>query len=303
MTGLRRPKTNFYTIPHDMCEILAPLTKAQNLVFHYILRHTWGFPDDDEREPKRLSFDDFINGREVRDRENGGRRRMDTGCGAKAKSTVGDALRGLALKHHLILIIEDHRDLARAKKWYRVRTPEDEGYPDIIDLDEYTVLRANERKLVASSRQLSTDKPGSGGSDPGAEGSGIEAEGSDPIIKKETKEKNWRKRGRTPPIIPFDPEELEGRRKASDDLLSPEELEAIRKASVSPLSVEVDLGVSEEELEARSKAWGDIYSVEVDLGVSEEELEARSKAWGNIYSVEVDLGELEKVRKAQELKL
>ena len=146
--ALKRPIEKFFLVPNNVCEILAPMTRTQILALLYTVRHTFGVYDD-EQEPQRLSFNDFLHGRETRNEQTGELESMDTGCGVSAKSTLSDALRGLALEHHLILIIEDRWDGGRITKSYRIRTTQDKGYPDIIDLDEYTVLRANERKLVS----------------------------------------------------------------------------------------------------------------------------------------------------------
>lgn len=191
MKGLQYPKANYFPTPNNICEIIAELNGSEVKVLFYILRHTWGFPEDDRREPKRLSFDDFLFGREARSRKTGKMHRMDTGCGVTAKSTVSKALRGLALKHHLILIIEDRHDGGRVKKQYRARVPEDDGYPDINDLDEYEIMRANELETVdlvfpTGDPELSKvheEFPKVHGEFPR----------SNPIIEKETIERNWRK--------------------------------------------------------------------------------------------------------------
>ena len=146
MRGIPYPSSNYHPIPNNFCEIIEDLTKSEIQALHYIMRHTWGFPKDGRQEPKRLSFDDFLFGREVRDRKTGKLRRMDSGCGITAKSTLSRALKALAVKHEKILILEDRRDLGRVKKRYRVRLPEDEDLPSIMDLNEYQIERHEQLK-------------------------------------------------------------------------------------------------------------------------------------------------------------
>ena len=185
MQKLQYPKANYFPVPNNICAVVGDLSGSEIKVLLYILRHTWGFPDDDRREPKRLTFDDFLRGREARSRKTGKRKRMDSGCGLTQKGTLSKALTALATKHKLILVIEDRHDGARVRKSYRSRLPEDEGFPGIVDLKEYIILRkkSNQKAKVEATIEFPEGN---------AEFPRVNPEFPrvNSIIQKETKEKN-----------------------------------------------------------------------------------------------------------------
>src|SRR5438105_372716 len=82
-------------LPNIWFEILQRITNLAELkVVLYVLRHTWGYQDDDgnREEMKKITLDEFVYGRK---RKNG--TRMDAGTGM-VLSTVRDGLKR-AIKH------------------------------------------------------------------------------------------------------------------------------------------------------------------------------------------------------------
>lgn len=119
--GFAPPTANFSHLPHQLIEAF-PLfeTKAELMVVLYILRHTWGFGDDD----KKITVDEFMYGRK---RRNG--TRIDKGVGM-SKPSIIEGLRR-AEQHGFIKIETDDSDKGRVKKFYRLRELSDFFTPEV----------------------------------------------------------------------------------------------------------------------------------------------------------------------------
>lgn len=111
------PQENWSKLPHCFIEAL-PLveTLAEIKVILYVLRHTWGYQDDE----KRISVDEFVNGRRYTrrylERHPGTPDRIDGGIGMSANS-VKDGIER-AVKHGFIEVYTDDTDKARIRKYY-----------------------------------------------------------------------------------------------------------------------------------------------------------------------------------------
>jgi len=106
--GFEVPKENWSKLPHVMVEALPLVSSMAELkVILYVLRHTWGY----QEEERRISVDEFMNGRKQR---KGGR--IDGGTGLSAPA-VRDGL-ARAVEHGFIVVDVDQRDLGRVQKWY-----------------------------------------------------------------------------------------------------------------------------------------------------------------------------------------
>lgn len=109
--GFREPDQNWSRLPHQFIEAL-PIIESQGemAVILYVLRHTWGYGDDD----KRITLDEFQHGRKRRDGS-----RIDSGTGMSRTSI----LRGIekAVSHGFLEVEEDNSDLARQKRFYSLR--------------------------------------------------------------------------------------------------------------------------------------------------------------------------------------
>jgi len=106
--GFDEPTANYSKLPHAMIGALPQVqTMGELKVILYILRHTWGFQDDQ----KRITLDEFQHGRKRRDGT-----RLDGGTGMSKPSIV----KGLELaeQHGFILIDTDDHDKGRIKKFY-----------------------------------------------------------------------------------------------------------------------------------------------------------------------------------------
>jgi DNA-binding PadR family transcriptional regulator len=118
--GFDEPTANYSKLPHAMIDALPQVeTVGEMKVILYILRHTWGFQDDQ----KRITIDEFQNGRKRRDGT-----RLDSGTGLN-RGTIMDGLKR-AEAHGFIGVEVDDRDLGRIKKYYRLRMRGDEGAED-----------------------------------------------------------------------------------------------------------------------------------------------------------------------------
>ena len=117
--GIAEPKENWFKCPLELIEYLPYLSEKEVKVFLYIVRHTWGYHDDE----KKITLDEFKLGRKKRNGE-----RIDKGCGLSKPSIIG----GLALLEKKGFInCRSSGDKAREKKFYSLRlkilTPETEN--------------------------------------------------------------------------------------------------------------------------------------------------------------------------------
>lgn len=106
--GFVEPRENWSKLPHALIDVLPLIeTISEAKVILYILRHTWGFQDDE----KKITLDEFCNGRKRRDRT-----RLDQGTGL----TIPSVRAGIqaAIKHGFITVEVDKSDLGRVKKFY-----------------------------------------------------------------------------------------------------------------------------------------------------------------------------------------
>ncbi|HZQ06059.1 MAG TPA: hypothetical protein VFD70_05725 [Anaerolineae bacterium] len=108
--GFSQANENWFKFPLEFIEAMPLIeTLGEALVVLYVIRHTWGYGDDE----KRITEDEFINGRKKRDGS-----RIDNGTKLTAP-TVRDGIRR-ALKHRFIFVEVDDRDRGRIKKFYRL---------------------------------------------------------------------------------------------------------------------------------------------------------------------------------------
>jgi hypothetical protein len=109
--GFSEPTENWFKFPIQLINCLPDFDKKQIVLLTYLLRHTWGYQDDD---PKKITIDEFMNGRKKRDGT-----RIDRGTGL-AKTSIVDGLDMLE-KAGFITVEIDDSDKARIEKWYAPR--------------------------------------------------------------------------------------------------------------------------------------------------------------------------------------
>jgi len=109
--GFEDPKENWSKLPHALIGAL-PLveTVGELKIILYILRHTWGFHDDQ----KKITLDEFANGRKRKDGS-----RLDCGTGLTIP-TIRDGIKR-AVKHGFIIHTQDAKDKARVKNFYTLK--------------------------------------------------------------------------------------------------------------------------------------------------------------------------------------
>ena len=109
--GFQPPTENWSKLPHEFIDVLAMVETVGELkTILYILRHTWGF----QEQQKKITMDEFEHGRKRRDGT-----RMDTGTGL-TNPTIRDGLKR-AEAHGFIEVEVDDRDLGRVKRFYSLR--------------------------------------------------------------------------------------------------------------------------------------------------------------------------------------
>lgn len=112
--GFESPKENWSKLPHELINHLHLMTsEAEVKIVLYILRHTWGFGDDE----KKITIDEFCNGRKRRDGS-----RLDNGIGLSINSVRDGIAR--AIEHGFIEMTEDATDKGRIKRYYHLRGSE-----------------------------------------------------------------------------------------------------------------------------------------------------------------------------------
>jgi len=121
--GFAFPEQNWSKLPHEFIDALPMVNSLGELkVILYVLRHTWGFAEYDE--PKRITIDEFMNGRKRRDGS-----RIDAGVGMYDQAVQ----KGLAkaVEHGFLLVFVDDSDQARKIREYSLNIPGSENhYPD-----------------------------------------------------------------------------------------------------------------------------------------------------------------------------
>lgn len=108
--GFLPPTENWSKLPHQLIEAFPLIeTLGEALSILYVLRHTWGFGDED----KKISIDEFRYGRK---RRNG--TRLDHGTGL-SEPTLREGL-SRAIRHGFICVEIDDHDKGRVEKYYRL---------------------------------------------------------------------------------------------------------------------------------------------------------------------------------------
>ena len=110
--GFARPEQNWFKLPNNWTDIVVDMTPSEMRVVLYVLRHTWGFSE--YGEAKRITIDEFMNGRKRRDGT-----RLDRGTGLSNRSVI-DALKA-AVAHGYLEEFVDDQDKGRVRKEYRLR--------------------------------------------------------------------------------------------------------------------------------------------------------------------------------------
>jgi DNA-binding MarR family transcriptional regulator len=132
--GFAPPTENWSKLPHALIEALPLIeTLGEMKVILYVLRHTWGYHD----EEKKIATDEFCNGRKRRDGS-----RIDGGIGM-SKPTVIDAIER-ATKHGFIEVEVDERDQGRVKKFYSLSSL---GVKKLDTSDQETLHRSEKETL------------------------------------------------------------------------------------------------------------------------------------------------------------
>ena len=111
-TGFEYPEQNWSKLPHALVARLGTITSLAELkIILYILRHTWGFQEFGT--PKRITLDEFQNGRKRRDGS-----RLDNGVGM-SRNSIKDGI-SRAITDGFIIQTSDGRDAARNSHEYQL---------------------------------------------------------------------------------------------------------------------------------------------------------------------------------------
>lgn len=126
----------YFRIPTMWINICAVIDNLAELkVVQYVMRHTWGYREYDSK--KRITLDEFVNGRMFRHGERAGER-MDFGTGLSKKAVIAGLKR--AMKHEFLVCTIDDSDKARVKKYYALKladeTEMEEPEPEENDVVE-----------------------------------------------------------------------------------------------------------------------------------------------------------------------
>ena len=112
--GFDNPEENWSKLPHALIDLFPWIqTVAELKIVLYVLRHTWGFQEYGG-EGKRITLDEFSNGRKRRDGS-----RLDNGTGL-SPNAVKAGVRA-AVRHGFLIREDDGRDAARSSHKYRLR--------------------------------------------------------------------------------------------------------------------------------------------------------------------------------------
>lgn len=113
--GFDSPESNWSKLPHQLIAAFPLIeTLGEALVILYVLRHTWGFGD----EEKWITMDEFMQGRKRRDGT-----RFDNGTGLTAP-TIRDGL-ARAVEHGFLIVRTDDSDKARIRHYYALHAISD----------------------------------------------------------------------------------------------------------------------------------------------------------------------------------
>ncbi len=124
--GFWHPKAQqgFTQLPHELFDLMHEMSEPELRVVLYIFRHTWGFQEFGKA--KKLTTEEFMNGRKYEDKETGEIKRMDKGTGLSDRGVKNGIAE--ALEHGYIFCSINDKDKARVKKSYGIK---------IYKLEEY----------------------------------------------------------------------------------------------------------------------------------------------------------------------
>ncbi len=141
--GFAPPVENWSKLPHEFIDALSLIeTIGEMKVILYVLRHTWGYHD----EEKKITLDEFCNGRKRRDGT-----RLDNGTGL-SKPTVIDGIER-AVKHGFLEVDTDERDKGRVKKFYRLTSSDVKK----LDTSSKNPLQRSEKETIEKNSDISAD--------------------------------------------------------------------------------------------------------------------------------------------------
>lgn len=114
--GFSPPTENYSKLPHEFIERLPMISSLGELkVILYVLRHTWGFQENEDWDAKRISINEFSHGRKKRDGT-----RLDSGTGL-SRQTIMNGLKE-AVNHGFLICLVDNTDIGRITHYYYLRT-------------------------------------------------------------------------------------------------------------------------------------------------------------------------------------
>lgn len=161
--GFVPPEENWSKLPHAFIEAMPMMSsRAEICVVLYILRHTWGYREYEEG--KRISTDEFANGRKRRDGT-----RIDNGVGMSFPS-IRSGIKS-AIEHGFIEVETDDTDKARIEKFYSLKMSGVKSLPSVGESDgkeftitgkEFTTEHRKKPEERDSSKKDSAPKNGAG---------------------------------------------------------------------------------------------------------------------------------------------
>ncbi len=134
------PTQNYHRMPNSLTsDVLKTLSRTEILVLLYLIRHLWGFGEQEAVEPKRISNDEFIHGRLQKDGT-----RMDSGTGV-SRSTLIPAINSL-IEKGLIVREVDESDKARIKHYYYIDAIEEGSEKRTSDVRKTDTRQGSEKR-------------------------------------------------------------------------------------------------------------------------------------------------------------
>src|SRR3990172_8637280 len=107
--GFNEPKANYSKLPHILIDTLPLIDSlAEMKVILYVLRHTWGFQE--YQEAKRITMDEFENGRKSKGR------RIDGGI-KMVRNSIKAGIKQ-AVEHGFLIQERDDKDEGRSSYVY-----------------------------------------------------------------------------------------------------------------------------------------------------------------------------------------
>lgn len=111
-----KPEQNWFRVPHSFLDVMFKLNETECKLIIYIMRHTWGYGDDE----KSITMDEFISGRKRKDGT-----RIDGGTGMSKRSIINGLKR--AEENGYINVEIDDSDKGRVKKYYSLASGKNRG--------------------------------------------------------------------------------------------------------------------------------------------------------------------------------